>query len=366
MFEVHSSKKILHANEIDEIYDDFIVETYPYVVRKTQNNGVRGYIKEKKEFLNEGNTLSFAQDTFSVFYQEKPYFTGNKVKILVPLFTNFNKTLAVYFVSAFQKSLEKFTWGVGSTVESIMGTKIQLPTKDGEIDFVFMESFIAELEAYLVATGLSNYRLTKVEEEALELFKEVDGGGLKINRLQWDKFNIIDLFLVKNTFNILSRDIIENSGETPYLSASKGNNAISSYISYNKEFIDKGKCIFIGGKTFVVTYQEKDFYSNDSHNLCLYLKDRAQVNRLNHFFMITSIKKSLGDKYSWGDSISNEKIQSDTILLPTTLSGSPDFAFMENLISAIQKLVIKDVVAYADRKIAATRQIVEQQKTSAN
>ena len=32
-----------------------------------------------------------------------------------------------------------------------------------------METFIAELEAYLKATGLSNYKLTKVEEEAIEI-----------------------------------------------------------------------------------------------------------------------------------------------------------------------------------------------------
>ena len=31
---------------------------------------------------------------------------------------------------------------------------------------------------------------------------------------------------------------------------------------------------------------------------------------------------------------------------------------METLISAVQKLVIKDVVEYADRKIEATKQII--------
>ena len=31
---------------------------------------------------------------------------------------------------------------------------------------------------------------------------------------------------------------------------------------------------------------------------------------------------------------------------------------METLISAVQKLVIKDVVEYADRKIEATREII--------
>jgi hypothetical protein len=37
--------------------------------------------------------------------------------------------------------------------------------------------------------------------------------------------------------------------------------------------------------------------------------------------------------------------------LPTQ-NKQPNYAIMETLISAIQKLVIKDVVLYADRKIA--------------
>lgn len=37
--------------------------------------------------------------------------------------------------------------------------------------------------------------------------------------------------------------------------------------------------------------------------------------------------------------------------------GSPDYAAMRDFISAVQKLVIKDVVKYADQKIAATKLI---------
>ncbi len=43
------------------------------------------------------------------------------------------------------------------------------------------------------------------------------------------------------------------------------------------------------------------------------------------------------------------------ILLPQA-NGDVDYAFMQTFISAIQKLVIKDVVAYSDRKMAATKQ----------
>ncbi len=172
------------------------------------------------------------------------------------------------------------------------------------------------------------------------------------------EFKVVDVFNVRNSKSILSRDIIKGSGNIPYLCASAENNAIESYISYDVRYLDKGNCVFIGGKTFVVTYQEKDFYSNDSHNLILYLKNEGKKTKLNQLFLATCIYKGLGHKYSWGDSISNRKIQSDTILLPSQ-NAEPDYAFMETFISAVQKLVIKEVVLYADRKIAATRAVVE-------
>ncbi|WP_120952966.1 hypothetical protein [Helicobacter sp. L8] len=53
----------------------------PYVVCSARNNGIRGFIKKDLSFLNPGKTLSFVMDAFSVFYQENPYFTDNKIGI---------------------------------------------------------------------------------------------------------------------------------------------------------------------------------------------------------------------------------------------------------------------------------------------
>lgn len=150
---------------------------------------------------------------------------------------------------------------------------------------------------------------------------------------------------MKNTGNILSRDIIKDSGVTPYLCASNDNNGVSSYISYNEEYIDEGNCIFIGGKTFVVSYQEKDFYSNDSHNLVLYLKNSERRNIACQLFLVSCIYKSLGHKYTWGDSISNKKIQEDKISIPTK-NKEIDFDFMEDFISEFQKERIDKLESY--------------------
>ncbi|MBH0232156.1 restriction endonuclease subunit S [Helicobacter pylori] len=375
LFEVLSSKKIYHANTI-KIHDTQIENSYPYVVHAATNNGIKGFIVDDPTFTNEKNTLSFAQDTFTVFYQKQPYFTGNKVKILKPKFA-FKSPKILHFISAIlQFILKPLTWGLGSTTESIAEFKFSLPLKPTaktqtlkDIDFDFMEKFIAELEQcrlaelqdYLKATGLENTTLSSDEENALNIFNGNHSGGNTPCSLTWQSFKIVDIFEVKNTRNILARDVVKDSGTTPYLCASKENNAVNSYINYNADFLDKGNCIFIGGKTFVVTYQQKDFYSNDSHNLALYLKDTHSKTKLNQLFIITCIYKALNNKYSWGDSISNTKIQNDSILLPTNPHGKIDFDFMHTLINALMKQIIQGVAQYCNAKIQATKEVISQE-----
>ena len=156
----------------------------------TTKNGVRGYIKENPIYANTGNTLSFAQDTFSVFYQKEKYFTGNKVKILKPKFEKVSANIMSFISACFQKSLEKMTWGIGSTVETILKTKICLPIIDKKINFEFMETFVAELEkqrvaeleeqrvaelkAYLKVTGLKDYELTEEENNVLREYNNIE------------------------------------------------------------------------------------------------------------------------------------------------------------------------------------------------
>ena len=50
---------------------------YPYIVRQGSDNGQKGFIYADEIYLNDGNTISFGQDTATMFYQEKPYFTGD-------------------------------------------------------------------------------------------------------------------------------------------------------------------------------------------------------------------------------------------------------------------------------------------------
>lgn len=176
--------------------------------------------------------------------------------------------------------------------------------------------------------------------------------------MRFKKFKIIDVFDVRNTKCIARNQISPGSGVVPYLTAGNTDNAVGAYISCRKEWLDDGNCVFIGGKTMVVTYQEHDFVSNDSHNLALYLKDKFHRTSRVQQYLVTIVNKALSHKYYWGDSISKNKIQNDVFYLPVTSNGHIDFDYMERYIRAIEKLTIADVVKYKDGLIDATKKVV--------
>lgn len=334
-------------------------DEYDYITRTSFNQGIlqtTGFVNQ--ENINPAGIWSLGLLQMDFFYRNKPWYAGQFVRKIVPKIDIPDKA-KLFFQTILNRQkpvlLQVLVRNVDKTFRNI---EVQLPEKsEGVIDFDFIERFVRELErarlreleAYLVATGLNNYELTATDKAALN----------RLSTLKWKPFPVTEVFTVRNTHNILASNVKLGSGSTPYLCASAEDNGICGYISYNNDLLEQGNCVFIGGKTFVVSYQKDDFFSNDSHNIALYLKD-YEPTRLNLLSLVTCVKKSLGHKYTWGDSVSKAKINKDTIMLPVCSdSKTPDFAAMEQIIAAVQKIVIADVAKYTARNLEATQQVIE-------
>ena len=158
----------------------------------------------------------------------------------------------------------------------------------------------------------------------------------------WGEFRITDLFEKPvNVANVLKKDIIEDSGSTPYVTASSKNNGVVTFIDATCFDVIHGRCILVGGKTCSMTYQAIDFVSNDSHNFVLRLKgDRTE----NHYLFILSILKNHFQRlFSWGDAITANRIINTAVKLPVAQSGEPDWCYMESY--------MKQVVDRAERDL---------------
>ncbi|MCH5172478.1 MAG: hypothetical protein J1F31_06600 [Erysipelotrichales bacterium] len=267
------------------------------------------------------------------------------MKVLIPFI--YDIKLILYLIAVWNKQIPDLGYSRHWSIAK--NCKLRLPLdNDNLINKRYVCQFITligdnyknDLKNYLKTQSLFQNNLNKEEIKCLKDFKE--------SKIKFIPIKIIDKFEVSNAHNILKSQIKSKSGKYPYVTATEGNNSVSDYIDYDLNSIEKGNVVFIGGKTLVISYQEKDFFSNDSHNLLIRNLSKEGLTENAQLFIVASLNKSLGKKYSWGDSISKAKIQEDVVSLPIKNDGEIDYDFMKNFINAIKKLIVKKIIPFIE------------------
>lgn len=242
-----------------------------------------------------------------------------------------------------------YEWTNKAGWEKIKNNIIMLPESDsGSIDFDFMESFIAELEAervaelsaYLTVSGLDNYELSSEEESVLKNFQSI----------KWDTYNLERLF-GKSTRGKRLKGDDRIAGTLPFVTAGESSEGISAYISNDVEVFEKNTTtIDMFGSAKYRNYK----YGADDHVAVVHTES---VPMKSSIFLTAAIHKAAHTgKFDYGHNFYAKDADALDIQLPT-IDGNPDYDTMTILISAVQKLVIKDVVLYADRKIEKAKTI---------
>lgn len=333
LFEVMSSKKIYHAVNVD-IKEQQKIGYYPYVVRSEVNRGIRGYIKAPKETLNDANTISFAQDTFIAFYQKQPYFTGNNVKILKPLFKPTEKKL-LYIECALNKAIAFNSWGMGSSFEYVENIEIEIPiTKNNQPDWEYMENYITEIENKYI-NKLEQHNNEKIEQalKVIGLSKEVLNEELKVEPAKrYEKFRVGDLFDVK-TIKGINNDKLNTDytqGKYRYITRTSLNNGISSItgLIQNVEIQEKNTfSLGLLGMDFF--YQSHPWYAGQ---FVRKIQPKFSINKNLAIYFSTIFNKR--SEYYKGVLIRDfdKKFKNDVLTLPSIDENTPDFEYMEKAI----------------------------------
>lgn len=324
---------------------------FNYVSRGTTNNGIASQIQYDSQYLNDGHTLSFAQDTAAIFYQDEPYFTGNKVNVfkLNDKYGELTRELGLYLASSVRSAFPDFKWGMMLNIEKIANTDILLPvTPAGDPDFEYMTmrireleaERIRELEAYLRVTGLGDTTLSTSEAQALT------------QNVKWKKFKINNFFKVLPVKHKLIKRELLSCGQYPCYSSDTSNYGILGYTNSPEFNIDdKHSYLIFGDHTRSMRIVESDFSVLD--NVKVLCGQKLSKEKL--LFIETMWHKAipnLGYARHWSIA------KNVDFLLPVTSTGDVDFDYMQNYIRAIEKQTIKGVVEYKDRVIAETKKVV--------
>ncbi len=319
----------------------------------SSNGGICGYCDEAPAFVIDKVHpfyLIFGDHTRAMNIAKENFCIADNIKVLDPIVKNEKATL--YIMSVWKKKIPNLGysrhWSIAKNINFL------LPTLDGEINFSFMEKFIEELErerveeldAYLAVTGFKDYKLSKKEKDALAKFDKFG---------KWEgvakEFNLKKLF-GNATRGKRLKGADRFDGNLPFVTAGEADMGISAFISNDVKIFDKNTVtIDMFGSAKYRNYK----YGADDHVAIVHTENLSKHAAI---YVTTAIHKvANAGRFSYARNFYAKDADELSILLPIS-DGEIDYEFMANFIKAIEKLVIKDVVLWADKKIEATKKVV--------
>ena len=236
---------------------------------------------------------------------------------------------------------------------------MQLPiTEEGETDFEFISSFIAELEAdrirelkaYLYVSGYDNYELTEDEQESLNLIVS--------RNVLWREFEMGDLFEKISTIKLpyKAKELPEEAANInilPCLTSSFQNQGLNYYAPKDGATILKDVISIPSNSDVYRAYFQSNEFTVLSDAYAIRWKDKSiRISQNQYLFMVMCINKVTDlPIYSYKNKLGGWNVVKNKYIQLPIIDGSIDFNFMENLISAIKKLTIKDVATYVTEKV---------------
>jgi len=319
---------------------------YDYVTRTSQNQGIlkeTGFVN--KENINSSGNWSLGLLQMDFFYRHKSWYAGQFVRKITSKI-ELNSNSIIFFTSVLNKLKPKLLSVLVRNVDkTFLDSKVFLPIKqNGQIDFDFIDIYISELELerieklnkYLIDNNLKDYKLTEIEENVLLNFKS--------HKIIFGDFVFKDVFNnIKQGRRLKKDDQI--AGDIPFVMAGVSNTGVVNHISNPvASFPHNSITIDIFGNTF---YRDYDFGAGDDTGV--YWNSSINYPKEVMLFFATSMEKSILGKFDFGKKLRSSKSFDFIMKLPIK-NNKPDLETMKIVISAIHKLVIKDVVLYVKRK----------------
>ena len=359
-FSIQKTKKLDKSDLVIPLKGD---KKYPYVTRTVNNNGIESYTGYIDDFhLNPGNSFSLGLLQMNFQWHAEPWYCGQFVRRIVPKY-DFSRNVMLYFLSVLQKNSVLFDPQAIKRVDGIFNSlRVDLPvTSDGQLDVQYMEQYIKRVEAvyikrveaYLAALGYESLDDCELSSQDLKVLSGPD---------EWGKFRIDKLFDVSSSnskINAKSLSVIYDrdvNNSYPYVVRSAVNNGVKGYIVSDCK-LNSSKTISFAQDTAEVFYQDKPYFTGDKIKV---LKPLHLVNEKDLLYLVTAIRRAFM-LFQWGSNSYNEKIISSTVIkLPVTPDGKPDYDFMDQYITAIEKKKVLKLKQAMDHKLDLYREMSHQ------
>ena len=213
-----------------------------------------------------------------------------------------------------------FGWEDKCVWERVKEMYIKLPvTSSGEPDCDYMESYMKQV--------------MDRSESDLEILQNAHAAKHQVDVTQWGEFPIVDLFDLSLPKGDLQVKKVKD-GNVPLITPSKYNNGQLKRISKHSPstLYKKGALtVDMFGNAY---YQEEDFFVT-AHGHVNVLLPKTTMNVYCGLFLASAIRAMFLDKYGFDEMCTQKVLKKETILLPVTHIGCPDWQYMETYMKQV-------------------------------
>ena len=340
-----------------------------------EGQGIKGKTdREAKIFRSNTITIDFWGNAYYRDFEYKMAthnhvfsLTGDVIK---------NRIVGLYLVTTMSYIKKLFSYNNMGTWSKIKEQYIHLPiTQSNEIDFVFIESRIREMEesriremeesriremeAYLKVAGFEDCELTEEEQEALTTIKSKRLKEYTIGTL-YDKKELKNRPFDKRTD---TRQTPDDTYNLPLVNAKNGDNGIMFYGHKDKfDSIEMSIDIVQNGAIATGNVYPQPQRTGVLWDAYLIKSIGYSDTRESLIYVSAAIEKCIKKKFSYECKATWNRVCHERIWLPVTSTGSIDYKFMETYIRAIEKLTIQRVLDWRAKEIATAQIVVNDDK----
>ncbi|WP_339663744.1 restriction endonuclease subunit S [uncultured Psychrobacter sp.] len=207
---------------------------------------------------------------------------------------------------------------------------------------------MAKLEVYLLATGLKDYELTEYEQKAIAEYDDFEWGEFKLGAL----FEKLKTKKLPFKADELPKQMI---GEytLPCLTSSFKNQGLNYFVPKDGATILKNVISIPSNSDIYRAYFQSNKFTvlSDAYAIRWTFSD-VELLPNQYLFTVPCINKVTDlSIYSYKNKLGGWNVVKDKYIQLPIKNDEIDYETMDILISAIKKLVIKDVVLYVTDKI---------------
>lgn len=276
-----------------------------YVTTSGVENGVKCTVDYNENYtLFPAGTITVAMQgsVLSSFVQTRDFYLQTHVAALVPK-RSLTLQEKIYYCLAIKSHAKEFNFGrkANRTIENL-----EIPSPD-EIPSWVYEMEIPTFDDISEAKTAEKVELPPVNE--------------------WMSFKYSEIFDIKKATGPKISEVKKTEGKVPYVSATSENNGIAHYGNFTPTAT--GNCLTVGhlGDCF---YQANDFAGS---NVTI-LTPKFELNPTLGMFLVSLINANKF-KYNYGRVIGITRLKEETISLPVTENGTPNWQLMEDYINSL-------------------------------